>query len=407
MPSKPFSMNPIAEVLQRRFSYFKALSVPEKERFLGRIADFLEEKYFEPRGGITITQEMKILISASAIQLTFGLDNYLLSHFDKILVYPEKFYSPFSKTVNTGEVNTAGAIVLSWKDFEGGIANETDSRNVGLHEFAHALYYCHLVNIEIDEHFSGYFDKWYVYGRKYLDRKGEVQSDFFRRYASTNIEEFFAVGIEYFFEVPEKFRSYNPDLYYHFTMLLKQDPLNRDYLPKERYHKDYLTGREKPVFPLTNSYFNPMISLGIAVTVLVLLLYQGMWGYALFGLAISFFLLYINVISFNNVIFYDDFLKVFNPVKLKKERVFALDQVLSFNYYDQDRSKPFIEISVFNNGEIHSYTTSGNANFHSYEPLFSWLYHEKNILVKKNDRVYLPQNIERNVTKNFKEKWPK
>ena len=47
---------------------------------------------------------------------------------------------------------------------------------------------------------------------------------FFRRYALTNKEEFFAVAVENFFERPLKFNAALPELYSILVKLMKQDP---------------------------------------------------------------------------------------------------------------------------------------------------------------------------------------
>jgi len=47
----------------------------------------------------------------------------------------------------------------------------------------------------------------------------------FRNYAATNIYEFFAVSVEYFFETPQLLKNELPQLYKHLIILLKQNPL--------------------------------------------------------------------------------------------------------------------------------------------------------------------------------------
>ena len=53
------------------------------------------------------------------------------------------------------------------------------------------------------------------------------KSHLFRKYAGTNTFEFFAVAVEYFFEVPEELKNELPNLYQYLTLLLKQDPVKR------------------------------------------------------------------------------------------------------------------------------------------------------------------------------------
>ncbi len=55
-------------------------------------------------------------------------------------------------------------------------------------------------------------------------KRGE--ESFLRKYAGVNKQEFFAVCIEHFFEVPEKFQHNLPKIFHHLCVLLNLDPLN-------------------------------------------------------------------------------------------------------------------------------------------------------------------------------------
>lgn len=170
---------------------------------------------------------MRVLISATAIQLTFGLPQIYLTHFDKILIYPDSYYSRITWKYHVGEVNPRmGMIILSWKSFVDGYADLTDSLNVGIHEMAHAIHFENRIRNEE-------FDFLDTQGLRELEkitarelpriRNGEVH--FFRSYAGTNEHEFFAVALEYFFEKPVEFKKSIPDLYGTLSRLLNQDPI--------------------------------------------------------------------------------------------------------------------------------------------------------------------------------------
>jgi MtfA peptidase len=45
-----------------------------------------------------------------------------------------------------------------------------------------------------------------------------------RAYAGTNQPEFFAVAVEYFFELPREFKQDLPELYAVLSAMLRQDP---------------------------------------------------------------------------------------------------------------------------------------------------------------------------------------
>ena len=128
------------EVLNKYFPYYISLEPREKLHFERRVHQFMGLKSFIPRNIEEVTLEMKTLISACAVQLTFGLPKIYLRHFSKILVYPDNYYSTINQTYHKGEVNPRfGIIVISWKSFVKGYV-EKEGLNLGLHEMAHALH---------------------------------------------------------------------------------------------------------------------------------------------------------------------------------------------------------------------------------------------------------------------------
>lgn len=174
----------------------------------------------------TVTQEMKVLIAASAVQLTFGLPEVQLAGFDKIFVYPSKYFSKVNKIYQTGEVDARGTISIAWEAFEKGYSNPTDGYNVGLHEMAHALTF---ENRKSDFELN-IFDKetyrdWKKAVVKEFKRIRNGERSFLRYYAFSNQEEFFPVCTEYFFERPVDFKRERPELYEALCKLLKQDPV--------------------------------------------------------------------------------------------------------------------------------------------------------------------------------------
>ncbi|MBA4054074.1 MAG: DgsA anti-repressor MtfA, partial [Marivirga sp.] len=144
------------DILQKYFPYYQNLTDQDKAEFEGKVCLFLYGKRFIPRDISEVTIEAKVLIAATAVQLTFGLSDVYLRHFSKILVYPNDYYSVISKRFHKGEVNPMfGIIVLSWQSFIDGFINPTDAVNLGLHEMAHAL---RLENVIRNEEYQ-FFDE--------------------------------------------------------------------------------------------------------------------------------------------------------------------------------------------------------------------------------------------------------
>ncbi|MCW3104752.1 MAG: hypothetical protein JWO09_3192 [Bacteroidetes bacterium] len=231
-------------LLKQKNSYFKNLSAEAQQRFVERVYKFMENKYFVGREGLVITDEIRVLISAAAVQLTFGLKDYTISHLHTINVFPKVFYSRLFETSFKGLTTQGGVLSLSWDDFRDGYASDTDKLNLGLHELAHAL------NIDMDEegsydeHFSWHFEKWKTAALRDLQRLKEGSITFLRKYAGTNLHEFFAVCIEHFFEAPSQFRLELPVLYGHTALMLNQDPENTEEDYRVRTIAEYFGGEK-------------------------------------------------------------------------------------------------------------------------------------------------------------------
>ncbi len=214
-------------LLQQHSVYYQQLTPYNQKRFEKRVQQFIQLKRFVPRNMPQVTDEMKVLIAASAVQLTFGLPNVYLLHFHTIVIYPDSYYSTISKRYHKGEVNPAfGIIVLSWKDFVEGLATPDDSLNLGLHEMAHAL---RLENVvRNDEHNflkPHILQQWEEESQLERAKLRSGESHFFRQYAASDDEEFFAIAVENFFERPKQFWQELPHLYQTLSLLLNQDPL--------------------------------------------------------------------------------------------------------------------------------------------------------------------------------------
>ncbi len=219
------------KILSGLFSYYVMLSEQDKRKFEHKVQEFIMRKQFIPRNIPAVTEEMKVLVAACAVQLTFGLPGIFLRHFKRILIYPDDYYSTINKQHHRGEVNPRlRAIVLSWKGFLEGYVHPSDGINLGLHEMTHAL---HLENvIENDEY--GFFNpdvlgRWRELAEQERHKIGKEPNHFLRDYASTNRHEFLAVAVENFFEKSAEFNERLPQLYTLLTLLLKQDPLKNQH----------------------------------------------------------------------------------------------------------------------------------------------------------------------------------
>lgn len=210
------------EILRSKFLFYNKLDDKHKGHFEHRVATFIDDKRFIGRKGVVITDEIKVLISATACMLTFGFRNFHIGLIDRIFIYPNEFYSTINDEYHKGEFNPKlGALVLSWKDFKEGVGEHSDHNNLGIHEFTHAIHLNCLRKRDVSSIiFRSTFNELI---RIISDKEqGEklIESHFLRNYAFTNQFEFLAVTIESFIETPKEFKSKFPKIYSKIKQML-------------------------------------------------------------------------------------------------------------------------------------------------------------------------------------------
>lgn len=218
----------IRHILVKHFPYFSQLLPPDQDKFIVRLKKFINTKCFIIHD-IKGYREMPILISASAIQLTFGLEKFLLPHYGVIQIYPQEFIGLEPMRVLIGNVS-GNTINIAWKQFLEGYKISFDNNNVGLHEMAHALYYQNFETEEqIDKGFKDSFHLFNSFGDKVFLKEKQRTIGLYSDYAMKNFQEFWAESVEMFFENPARLNSHYPELYNVICDLLCQDPLRYPY----------------------------------------------------------------------------------------------------------------------------------------------------------------------------------
>ncbi|KAF5034908.1 Glucose-regulated metallo-peptidase M90 [anaerobic digester metagenome] len=213
----------IDKILQNEMYYYKTLNAIQKAEFVRRIIVFNQSTAFFPQRALKLEPRHVVLISATFVQITFGLDKSLLGYLNKIKVFPAHYFDPHTKRQYKGEVDVNGMICLSWEDFEIGLRDSNDGRNVGLHELAHAF------TIEIIEKDASYHHLLMKLKPVFLRAKFEINNPYhrhglLREYGYSNMHEYFAVATELFFEKPDYLANSGSPLYSELCDVFNQDP---------------------------------------------------------------------------------------------------------------------------------------------------------------------------------------
>lgn len=223
--SKRLSVSEL-ELLEKNIFYYQALAPKAKRIFENRVVNFMHSIDISGRKDFEVTREMELLISATAVQLTFGWRKYYLSMFKRVFVFPTAYFNRFTQNYHKGETSPQGVVVLSWDSFRKGHEIPNDNLNLGIHEFAHALV---IQRNKSPEYADPIFMRWVDKLSRTLENprafKTLSEHPYFRKYARTNEMEFFAVATEAFFETPGEFKLALPNLYGLMCKMYNQNPL--------------------------------------------------------------------------------------------------------------------------------------------------------------------------------------
>jgi hypothetical protein len=214
--------------LERRVPFFHELPTGLRPRFLELLQVFAWEKEFIGAGGFTVTDEVRVVVSATAVRLVVHLDFAYYDRLREVIVYPDAFRIPDRTGVVLGEAKNWGTVILSWQSVLAGLADPKDGHSTATHEFAHVL-------DREDGAFDGtphlrqysHYRAWAsVMGEHFLKlRQGQsAERQVLDEYGGLNEAEFFAVATESFFEKPRQMREKTPELYAELKRFYGWDP---------------------------------------------------------------------------------------------------------------------------------------------------------------------------------------
>ncbi|MBD3617534.1 MAG: zinc-dependent peptidase [Gracilimonas sp.] len=227
-------------VLSGRVPVYRRLPEDLQAKLKQRIAVFMDEKLFEGCGGLTLTEDMRLIIAAHACMLILEEPSDYYPSLQSVLVYPSDYmgavYDVDSGGVVTegfeprsGESWHPGNIVLSWEDIQNGLRNPSDSRNLIYHEFAHQLDYRYGLSAgitpdgetELEDEWAQALAEGYRSHLRHIQRGQQTLLD---PYGAENPAEFFAVLTECFLEQPVKLRREHSKLYRLLCEFFKFEP---------------------------------------------------------------------------------------------------------------------------------------------------------------------------------------
>jgi Mlc titration factor MtfA (ptsG expression regulator) len=215
----------LARFLLERYDHFERLPESLRRSFEDDLKVFLADKRITGVG-TDATEELRLLVGASAVTLTLGWPRAEWDVLTEVLLYPDDFdrdYTPGGDD-RAGEAHPWGTVILSVPALLESFEDPDDAFHVGVHEFAHLL--------DVDQtHFDGIpvgladaqAAEWVDAMQREMGRmrKGRSLLD---EYGANDPVEFLAVAVEAFFETPLALREECPKIYQLLSGYFRQDP---------------------------------------------------------------------------------------------------------------------------------------------------------------------------------------
>ena len=235
---QPFS-DEWLEILKKNLPPYAKLSDGFRLELHDNIRIFLSEKSFEGCGGLTITDEIRVIIAAQACMLLLNRKIDCYPKLRSIVVYPSTYVdsgkrlfvgNSSQRSARLGESWGHGTVVLAWDSVKQGAFNFKDGRNVAIHEFAHQLDQEDGVadGAPILENRSAYASWAKIFSQEFIrlqKNKKKRKRSVFNKYGATHPAEFFAVVSESFFEKPKQFQKKHPELYEELRNYYRVNPI--------------------------------------------------------------------------------------------------------------------------------------------------------------------------------------
>jgi Mlc titration factor MtfA (ptsG expression regulator) len=235
------------EILTTHVAHYQRLDGAERKQLHELIQVFIAEKNWEGCGGLVLTDEIRVTISAQACLMILALPHDLYRNVKSIFIYPSTVVTPERKLgvfesaraptpasmPILGEAILGGPVILVWDNIKQTARHPETGHNVVYHEFAHKL---DMLDGQADgtpplENRDQY-QKWIdTCSKEFLRLQADTQQGrptFLDSYGATNEAEFFAVITEQFFDRPAPLQKNLPDLYRVLSAFYHQDPAQKD-----------------------------------------------------------------------------------------------------------------------------------------------------------------------------------
>jgi Mlc titration factor MtfA (ptsG expression regulator) len=211
---------PIRRMLERFIPFYRRLLPDQQLRFRQRVALYMFAKDFKPMAMESVPEDAKAVIAINAIQLTFGMEDYLMGDYENFVLYPHPFPSPqYPKHFHHSETFHEDRVLLySLELLLPGTLQSQQYYNIGMHELAGVFMNSFPARIVPDireEHWAQIEQISGATRERITEHIGLPH---------VNVQQ---VAIVCFFNFPDKFNLLWPEMYEKLSTYFNVDPLGR------------------------------------------------------------------------------------------------------------------------------------------------------------------------------------
>lgn len=240
-PRFPAFLDEWDDLLDDQMMHWSHLSDDEQERLEALMLYYMNEWRWEAQHGFELTDEMIVLIAASAsilvLELDFdayaGMRSVVVSETTMVIDQEQRGADGLVRggpVAALGHTSQRGPVFLAWDSVQSGAGKSGKGFNVTYHEFAHRLDMGDgLVDGTPILDSEAHYPEWIEACTKLYEaiQIGEGPR-LLRDYAGTNPAEFFAVATEVFFDKGSAMARELPGLYEVMLEFYDQDTAERD-----------------------------------------------------------------------------------------------------------------------------------------------------------------------------------
>lgn len=222
---KPIRLKDVEqEYLNKHCAYYRNLNQELKEVFEKRLFNFRLQKVFEVHGPDDVPEDVKLLVSATAVQFTMGFEDYIYPKLAVIVLFPRNFISPdMPTTVHAVEhkIEDWDCVIMSMEALMYGMFKPKDHYNAGLHIMAKAWQvHSEIKDTDIPINEYGNLEDFI---KLFVKARGFVRLDFQEYYTGLKQFELFPACVELYFSAPQAFRTQMPNLFTWVKETIQQD----------------------------------------------------------------------------------------------------------------------------------------------------------------------------------------